>query len=166
METAFFLLFAGMAVLSALVVVVARNPVHSALSLMVCFVQIAALFILLGSPFLAVIQIFVYVGAVMVLFLFVIMMLDVRKDVHVRFRTGGVPALIVLVLLGTEMLALLLGNGYIPALSAAAGEGVAGSVKELSLTLFTDYLLPFEVASVVLLVALIGAVVLARREAE
>lgn len=164
METAFFLLFAGMAVLSALVVVVARNPVHSALSLMVCFVQIAALFILLGSPFLAVIQIFVYVGAVMVLFLFVIMMLDVRKDVHVRFRASAVPALIVLVILGAEMLALLLGSGHIPALSAAAGPDVAGSVKELSLTLFADYLLPFEVASVVLLVALVGAIVLAKKE--
>ena len=165
METAFFLLFAGIAALSALMVVVARNPVHSALSLMVCFIQIAALFVLLGSPFLAVIQIFVYVGAVMVLFLFVIMMLDVRKDVHVRFRTGGVPALTVLILLGGEMLVLLLGSEHIPALSTAE-EVVASSVKELSLTLFADYLLPFEIASVVLLVALIGAVVLARREAE
>ena len=148
METAFFLLFAGIAALSALMVVVARNPVHSALSLMVCFIQI-----------------FVYVGAVMVLFLFVIMMLDVRKDVHVRFRTSGVPALTVLILLGGEMLVLLLSSEHIPALSTA-GEGAAGSVKELSLTLFADYLLPFEIASVVLLVALIGAVVLARREAE
>ncbi len=165
METAFFLLFAGMAVLSALVVVVARNPVHSALSLMVCFDQFAALFILLGSPFLAVIQIFVYVGAVMVLFLFVIMMLDVRKDVHVRFRASAVPALAVVAFLGAEMLAMLLGSEHIPALSAVVGPGVAGSVKELSLTLFADYLLPFEVASVVLLVALVGAIVLAKKEA-
>ncbi|MEE1563107.1 MAG: NADH-quinone oxidoreductase subunit J, partial [Alphaproteobacteria bacterium] len=78
MEAIFFLTFAALAVASALGVVLLRNPVHCAISLMVCFIQVAAIFVLLRSPFLAVVQIFVYVGAIMVLFLFVIMMLDIR----------------------------------------------------------------------------------------
>ena len=167
-EFGVFLFFAVVAVASALVVVIARSPVHSALALMVSLVQVAALFILLGSPFLAVIQIFVYVGAVMVLFLFVIMMLDVRKAARVRFLRGRtVPTLGVLVLLGAEMLILLLGSERFPA-SAAGGEGAfgTGTLKELSTTLFTDYLFPFEVTSVILLVALVGAIVLARSEAD
>ena len=163
MEFGFFLLFAAVAVASALLVVIARSPIHSALALMVCLVQVAALFILLGSPFLAVIQIFVYVGAVMVLFLFVIMMLDVREAARVRFLRGGtIPTLVVLVLLGAEMLILLLGSERLPVPPALG----AGSLEGLSTTLFTDYLFPFEVASVILLVALVGAIVLARSEAD
>ena len=133
-----------------------------------CLVQVAALFVLLGSPFLAAIQIFVYVGAVMVLFLFVIMMLDVRKAARVRFLRGRtVPTLVVLVLLGAEMLILLLGSERFPA-SAAGGEGAfgTGALKELSTPLFTDYLFPFEVTSVILLVALVGAIVLAKSKAD
>ena len=168
MEFGFFLLFAAITVASALLVVIAKSPIHSALALMVCLVQVAALFILLGSPFLAAIQIFVYVGAVMVLFLFVIMMLDVREAARVRFLRGGtVPTLVVLVLFGAEMLILLLGSERFPA-SVAGEEGVSGegALERLSTTLFTDYLFPFEVASVILLVALVGAIVLARSEAD
>lgn len=165
-EFGFFLFFAAVAVGSALLVIIARSPIHSALSLMVCLVQVAALFILLGSPFLAAIQIFVYVGAVMVLFLFVIMMLDVREAARVRFLRGGtISTLVVLVLLGAAMLILLFDSERLPA-SPAGGEGTlgAGSLERLSTTLFTDYLFPFEVASVILLVALVGAIVLARSE--
>lgn len=168
MERAFFLLFAAVAIGSGLMVIMARNPIHSALSLIVSLVQVAAIFVLLGSPFLAAIQIFVYVGAVMVLFLFVIMMLDVREAARVRFLRGGtIPTLVVLVLLGAEMLILLLDSERFPA-SPAGGEGAlgAGSLERLSTTLFTDYLFPFEVASVILLVALVGAIVLARSEAD
>ena len=168
MEFGFFLFFAVVAIASALVVVIARSPVHRALALMVSLVQVAALFILLGSPFLAVIQIFVYVGAVMVLFLFVIMMLDVREAARVRFLRGGtIPTLVVLVLLGAEMLILLLGSERLP-VSAAGGAGAFGpdALERLSTTLFTDYLFPFEVTSVILLVALVGAIVLARSEGD
>ncbi len=167
MEKAFFLLFAGVAVGSGLLVVIARNPIHSALALMVCLVQVAAFFVLLGSPFLAVIQIFVYVGAVMVLFLFVIMMLDVRKEARTPFLEKGTrPMLVVLAVLGGEMLALLIGSGGLSALSSSPDAGGAGTLVDLSKALFGEYLLPFEVASVILLVALIGAIVLARREAD
>jgi NADH-quinone oxidoreductase subunit J len=167
MEQAIFFLFAVVAVASGLLVVLARDPIHSALSLIVSLVQVAAIFILLGSPFLAAIQIFVYVGAVMVLFLFVIMMLDVRKEARARFLEKGVaPTLVVVVLLGGEMLALLLASDRLPTLASGARPDSAGSLEELSKTLFSDYLFPFEVASVVLLVALVGAIVLARRETD
>jgi len=164
-EREFFLLLAVVATGSGLLVVVAKNPIHSALALVACFVQIAALFVLLGSPFLAVIQIFVYVGAVMVLFLFVIMMLDVRKEAQTRFlRNGAAPSLVVLLALAGEMFLLLVGSARLPAISAPVQTASRPSIEALSLALFRDFLLPFEVASVILLVALIGAVVLARSE--
>lgn len=166
MEEAFFIFFAMIAIGSALMVVLAKSPIRSALSLMVCFVQIAAIFVLLRSPFLAVIQIFVYVGAVMVLFLFVIMMLDVRKEAETRFLVRGkVPILTITALLGAEMMALVLASTRFPNLSGDVNTP-PGTVNELSKSLFRDYLLPFEIASVILLVALVGAVVLTRKEEE
>jgi len=162
LEREFFLLLAFVATGTGLMVVVAKNPIHSALALVACFIQISALFVLLGSPFLAVIQIFVYVGAVMVLFLFVIMMLDVRKEAKTRFLGKGIiPIGLVLVILGLEMIFLLVQS---PQVSQAMIPGSPIPLEEVSLALFRDYLLPFEVASVILLVALIGAVVLARDE--
>lgn len=162
MEREFFLLLAIVATVSGLLVVVAKNPIHSALSLVACFVQIAALFVLLGSPFLAVIQIFVYVGAVMVLFLFVIMMLDVQKEAKTRFlEKGAIPTAIVLFALGLEMIFLLMQG---PRTYPIMASETPIPIEKVSMALFRDYLLPFEVASVILLVALIGAVVLAREE--
>src|SRR3972149_5163716 len=96
MEKIFFLIFALIAVASAIAVISLKNPVHSAISLMVCFFQVAAIFVLLRSPFLAAIQIFLYVGAVMVLFLFVIMMLDIRKAIIERFVPGGLLWVVVI----------------------------------------------------------------------
>jgi NADH-quinone oxidoreductase subunit J len=160
-----FLVFAGAAVVTALAVVLARNPVHSALALMACFLQISAIFVLLEAPLLAVIQIFVYVGAIMVLFLFVTMMLDIREATLERFLpSGNLPALVMLVLLGVEMLALVLWSDRFLVSAPPAGASTGGEIRELSTTLFNDYLLPFEVASVILLVALVGAIVLARKE--
>lgn len=164
MGQGFFLLFAAASVIAALTVVLARNPVHCALALMVCFLQISAIFVLLDAPLLAVIQIFVYVGAIMVLFLFVIMMIDVREAVSQRFLPGGnLPALAMLVLLGVEMIMLVLWSDRFSATERVAMP-TGGDVRQLSTTLFADYLLPFEVASVILLAALVGAIVLARKE--
>lgn len=166
MEREFFLLLSAVAIASALLVVVARNPVHSALALVACLIQIAALYVLLGAPFLAVVQIFVYVGAVMVLFLFVIMMLDVRKEAQTRYLKNAVlPGVVVLAVLSGELIVLLTQSTR---LHAVMGPGqpitTQPSVENLSLLLFQDFLLPFEVASVILLVALIGAVILARAD--
>ena len=101
-EQIFFFVFAILAVGSAIAVVSLRNPVHSVISLMVCFLQMAALFVMLRSPFIAVVQVFVYVGAVLVLFLFVIMMLDIAKAGMERFVSGG--QLWVIALLGVLLL--------------------------------------------------------------
>ncbi|MBY5524266.1 NADH-quinone oxidoreductase subunit J [Rhizobium leguminosarum] len=164
MDQGFFLLFATVSVITALTLVMARNPVHSALALMACFLQISAIFVLLEAPLLAVIQIFVYVGAIMVLFVFVIMMIDVREAVLQRFLPGGnMAALVLLVLLGIEMVALVLWSGRFSLTQPVTVRG-GDQVRQLSTALFADYLLPFEVASVILLAALIGAIVLAQKE--
>ncbi len=164
MDQGFFLLFATVCVITALTVVLARNPVHSALALMACFLQISAIFVLLGAPLLAVIQIFVYVGAIMVLFVFVIMMIDVREAVLQRFVPGGnLPALVLVVLLGVEMFVLVLSSARFSVAEPVATRG-GDAIRQLSTTLFADYLLPFETASVILLAALVGAIVLARKE--
>jgi len=163
-----FYCFATILIGAALGVIFSRNPVHAVMFLVLAFFESAMLWLLIEAEFLAIVLVLVYVGAVMVLFLFVIMMLDVREAARVRFLRGRkVPTLGVLVLLGAEMLVLLLGSERLP-VSAAGGEGAfgAGTLKELSTTLFTDYLFPFEVASVILLVALVGAIVLARSEAD
>ncbi len=137
---------------------------HSAISLMACFVQVAALFILLRSPFLVVVQIFVYVGAIMVLFVFVIMMLDFRQVLRQRFLpTGMKPTLIVLAILGIQMLFMFFSSDRLGEISAGGENPFEVTIMEFSVTLFTDYLLPFEVVSVILLVALIGAIVMAKR---
>lgn len=164
MDQGFFLLFATVSVITALMVVLARNPVHSALALMACFLQVSAIFVLLEAPLLAVIQIFVYVGAIMVLFLFVIMMTDVREAGLQRFLPGSnLPALVLLVLLGVEMFVLVLRSDRFSVTEPVAMRG-GDAIRQLSTTLFADYLLPFEVASVILLAALVGAIVLARKE--
>ncbi len=164
MDQGFFLLFATVSVITALTVVLARNPVHSALALMACFLQISAIFVLLGAPLLAVIQVFVYVGAIMVLFLFVIMMIDVREAVLQRFMPGGnLPALVLVVLLGVEMLVLVLSSARFSVTEPIARPS-DDEIRQLSTTLFADYLLPFETASVILLAALVGAIMLARKE--
>ncbi|MDX8466805.1 NADH-quinone oxidoreductase subunit J [Mesorhizobium sp. VK23B] len=166
MDQGFFLLFAAASVVTALTLVLARNPVHSALALMACFLQISAIFVLLEAPLLAVIQIFVYVGAIMVLFLFVIMMIDVREAVLQRFLPGSnLPVLVLLVVLGFEMLVLVLRSERF-AIAQPVAMRTGGEVRQLSTTLFADYLLPFEVASVILLAALVGAIVLARKEPQ
>ena len=164
MDRGFFLLFAAASVIAALTMVLARNPVHSALALMACFLQISAIFVLLEAPLLAVIQIFVYVGAIMVLFLFVIMMIDVREALLERFVPGGnLPALVLVAVLGAEMLVLVNWSDRFSATEPVATQ-TGGEVRQLSTTLFADYLLPFEAASVILLAALVGAIVLARKE--
>ncbi len=164
MDQGIFLLFGAASVITALTVVLARNPVHSALALMACFLQISAIFVLLDAPLLAVIQIFVYVGAIMVLFLFVIMMIDVREAVLERFLPGdNLPAVVLLVLLGAEMLVLVLWSDRFSVLEPDVVR-TGDEIRQLSTTLFADYLLPFEAASVILLAALVGAIMLARKE--
>jgi NADH-quinone oxidoreductase subunit J len=160
----FFYLFSAVAVASGVMVISARNPVHSVLFLILAFFNSAGLFILLGAEFLAMILVVVYVGAVAVLFLFVVMMLDIdftelRRGMLNYLPVGGTIGLILLV-----ELALVLATWNIAAGSAAVSDPVAASTvtntQALGLILYTKYIYYFQVAGLILLVAMIGAIVL------
>jgi NADH-quinone oxidoreductase subunit J len=170
--SAFFYLFAGITVASAFMVIAARNPVHSVLFLILAFVNAAGLFLLMGAEFLAMILVVVYVGAVAVLFLFVVMMLDVD---FVELRQGFLQYLPVGMLVGMIVLAelvLVVGSWAVAPDAASLVAAPAPSGGEISNTLaigrvlYTDYLFYFQAAGFVLLVAMIGAIVLTLRHKE
>jgi NADH-quinone oxidoreductase subunit J len=165
----FFYLFAGICVASAVMVIAARNPVHSVLFLILAFVNAAGLFIMMGAEFLAMILVVVYVGAVLVLFLFVVMMLDVdfaelREGFINYLPVGALVGIVFLVELLLIVGAWAIGPGLpkAPALSVPA----ASNTEALGLVLYTRYVYFFEVAGIVLLVAMIGAIVLTLRHKE
>lgn len=160
-STIFFYLISVLLVLSSLMVVFLRNVVHCALALVVALFLIAVLFVMLHAPMVGVLQVLVYAGAIMVLFLFVIMFLNPTAPEPRRKLWWGFGSLGALLL--TASLAALLSNGEPPADPVAATE-IFGSPEMLGKSLFTEFVLPFEIASVLLLVAIIGAVVLAKRE--
>ena len=154
----------------AVMVVTTRDTVHSVLFLVLDFLFVAALYVLLGAPFLAAIQVLVYAGGIVVLYLFVVMLVNLKRppEVHAdpqrRTRLGFFLAAAVLVELG-----VIAGYGYAkpaPALAAAATASVplTGNTEQVGWLLYTSYLIPFEIASMLLLVAMIGAIVLAKRE--
>ena len=163
----FFYLFAGVCIASAFMVIAAKNPVHSVLYLILAFVNASGLFVLLGAEFLAMILIVVYVGAVAVLFLFVVMMLDVD---FAELRQGVLQYLPVGALVGAVFLAELLlvvgawviGPTVPQAISAPIPETVSNT-EALGRVLYTQYIYYFQAAGVVLLVAMVGAIVLTLR---
>jgi NADH-quinone oxidoreductase subunit J len=159
--TIFFYMISVLLVLSSLMVVFLRNVIHCALALVVALFLIAVLFVMLHAPMVGVLQVLVYAGAIMVLFLFVIMFLNPTTPEPRRKLWWGFASLGALLLAGA--LAALLSNGEPPADPVAATE-IFGSPEMLGKSLFTEFVLPFEIASVLLLVAIIGAVVLAKRE--
>jgi len=162
----FFAIFAAVAVLCAINVVLQKHPISSALSLVGVMASLAVLYLLLGGEFIAMAQIIVYAGAVMVLFIFVIMLLnsgiEVRRGRSWMATLFGIPAL--LGLLG--LLAALLVRWFPDAPVVKFGDFTGGTAKEVGYALFTSYLLPFEVTSVLILIAILGAVVLARKELD
>ena len=158
----FFYLFAGVCVASAVMVVTSRNPVHSVLFLILAFVNAAGLFVMLGAEFLAMILIVVYVGAVAVLFLFVVMMLDVD---FAELRHGFLNYLPIGALIGGVLLAelLLVVGGWVIAPAARQAAAAATNVtntQALGLVLYTKYVYVFEAAAVILLVSMVGAIVM------
>jgi NADH-quinone oxidoreductase subunit J len=149
-------------------VVTTKDTVHSVLFLVLDFLFVAALYVLLGAQFLAVIQILVYAGGIVVLYLFVVMLVNLKRpaeaheDPHRRTRLGLVLSAVVL-----GELALITVSGYAkpaPAMVPAMAIPVTGNTQEIGWMLYTSYLIPFEIASMLLLVAMIGAIVLAKRE--
>ena len=167
METLLFYLFGVVALIAAIAVVALRRVFNAALALIVCLSSLAGIYLLLEAPFIAAVQIIVYAGAIMVLFLFVIMLLDpFGGPAHVDKRKY---LAVVGCVLGTAAILLMVPilRTYDPARAprgvAAPGAGL-GSVARFAQALFQDYLLPFEVTSVLILIGIIGAVVLAKRE--
>ena len=160
-----FFAFAALAVGSAVAVISARNPVHSALFLVLTFFSVACTWIIAGAEFLGVALVVVYVGAVMVLFLFVVMMLDVdvapMNEGFVRHLPVG---LVVAVVMLVELLALIGVMAFVDTpLSPIVAEAEASNTAWIARRLFTDFLLPFEVAAVILTVAVVAAVTLTLR---
>jgi NADH-quinone oxidoreductase subunit J len=167
-----FVIFAVLALASAIAVIVARNPVHSALFLLMSFLLVACIFILQQAEFVGAVQILVYAGGIMVLFLFVVMLVNPRTVNTVKvFQHQWDLALVLfpvfllpfLYILWTEKFPEVPSN--LEALRSVGGKA-AGNTEAVAWVLFRDYLVPFEVASVFLLVAMIGAVVLGKRSLE
>ena len=162
-EAVLFYAFTALMVLAAGSVVLNRRPIYSVLSLLAVMLCLAALFVILGAYFLAGLQVLLYAGAVLVLFLFVLMLLNLEQDALARakrFTLGGAGALAALLLLWT-LLRIALASGRAGALSAAPSAN--GTVESIGRLLFTAYLLPFELTSFLILAAIIGAVTLAKR---
>jgi NADH-quinone oxidoreductase subunit J len=166
----FFYLFAGLCVASAFMVIAARNPVHSVLYLILAFVNAAGLFVMMGAEFLAMILIVVYVGAVAVLFLFVVMMLDVD---FAELKQGALQYLPIGLLIAGIFLAelfLVVGAWVIgPGLPQAIVSPIPGNISNteaIGLVLYTQYVYFFEVAGMILLVAMVGAIVLTLQHRE
>ena len=167
METGLFYLFGGIALLSAVSVVAQRRLVYSAISLIVCLCALSGIYLILKAQFIAAVQVIVYAGAIMVLFLFVIMLLDPFSPAILtdkRKRLGYIA-----VSLGGVGLALLYPLLRAYDLSKVPREPQAlvpaSDVHRIGTALFTEYLLPFEVTSILILVGIIGAVVLAKKQA-
>ncbi len=164
-QTALFYVLAAILVFAALRVVTARNPVHAALWLVLAFFTAAAHWLMLRAEFLAIALVLVYVGAVMVLFLFVVMMLDVNFDnLRKQFRSYLPVGATVFVLTLLEMALVLLGNRLTGVTGNVAPPPGGSNTKALGVLLYTDYAYPFEIAAVVLLVAIIAAIALTHRQ--
>ena len=160
--TATFYIFAAILIFAALRVITTRNPVHAALWLVLCFFTASGLWILLKAEFLAIALVLVYVGAVMVLFLFVVMMLDVNFDnLRTNFRSYVPVGATVGVLVLVEMALVLIGSGVGGDAAPPAAEG--SNTKALGKLIYIDYVYPFEIAAVILLVAIIAAIALTHR---
>ncbi len=176
MAELFFFYFAGVIVTTAVLVVALRNPIYSALSLLILFFHVAGLYVTLHAEFLAAVQVIVYAGAILVLYLFVVMLLNLKRED--RYHSQFPAAALVGITLITEVLLLLYrhdlaggagaptaSGGVSPSASARLSAGaVEGNTETIGEVLYSTYLFPFEVASLILLVAMIGAIILAKRD--
>jgi len=166
MSPTIFLILASLAIISAMFVVFAKNPVHSVLALIVTFFSIAGLYLLMNAQFLFVVQIIVYAGAIMVLFLFVIMLLNTESDIEHGFQIKG-PDFVMIALtvlsFAITCIALMAGKGAVNApMETMPVDG--GNTLAVAKVLFVNYLWPFELASVLILMAIVASIVIAKRD--
>lgn len=165
MDSVIFFYFASVIVFTAALVVAARSPIYSALALLVMFFHVAGLYITLHAEFLAAIQIIVYAGAILVLYLFVVMLLNLKRDEH--YHRQGKLGLLLGVTLLAETLLLAISRGIVDFRTAVPVKPEAGTVvgntESIGEVLYSTYLFPFEIASLILLVAMIGAIILTKK---
>ena len=167
MATFFFFYLSGVIVLTAILVVTLRNPIYSALSLLILFFHVAGLYVTLHAEFLAAVQIIVYAGAILVLYLFVVMLLNVKREerYHSQFPIAALLGVTIL----TEVLLLAVRHSLSPEDAAPlqnlpVRDAVSGNTETIGEALYSTYLFPFEIASLILLVAMIGAIILAKKD--
>lgn len=166
MEQVAFYILAFLAIVSALFMITRTNPVHSALWMLLTFFSVAGIFVQLDAEFIAAIQVLVYAGAILVLYLFVVMLLNPKSHgfikIPFRYAIGTVVSIIIVIqtLIAVKTTDVLGQKGDITDTVTSQ----YGNVKLFGKALFTDFLVPFEIASILLLVAMIGAIVLARKE--
>jgi NADH-quinone oxidoreductase subunit J len=160
-----FWLLSALALFSALMVLVSKNPVHSVLWLIVVFFAISGHYILLNAQFLAIVNLIVYAGAIMVLFLFVIMLMNLNNETEPQrnsmIKLAGVVAGCLLL---TVMVSAVRSAGEISNSTATMSEGNIGLIENLGKVLFTQYVVPFEISSILFLSAMVGAVVIGKKE--
>ena len=158
-----FFVLAALAVLGAVSLILQRHPIHSALSLIVVMVALAGLYLLMGAEFVAAVQIIVYGGAIMVLFVFVIMLLNAGEEERTNFSKLATYAGIPLAVATAGLIAAAIVRSS-AGLSSPGPNGALTSTKRLSMLLFREFVYPFELTSFLILVAILGAIVLAQRE--
>jgi NADH-quinone oxidoreductase subunit J len=166
LETLFFIIVAAVAVLSSILVITCKNPINSALSLVMTFFCLATFYVMLDAPFMAAVQVIVYAGAIMVLIIFVIMLLNIRTETGRRSSHSlfiGVATGLFLLFQIIYFLSRSSLTGAKGSVNAALINRV-GHIELIGTGLYTEFLLPFEIASILLLVAIVGAVVLAKKK--
>lgn len=166
LNKAIFIYFAAVIVISAVLMITRRNPIHSVLFMLLLFFHIAGVFVLLNAEFLAAVQLIVYAGAILILYLFVVMLLNVDKERSAKRANRYWPLIAGFGVLIAAEIVLLLARGTFPAGAGQLMKPGFGGVNALGVELYSKYLIPFEIASVILLVGLIGAVMLAKRVKE
>lgn len=164
MNQLIFLYFAVVILVSAVLTITRRNPVHSVMFMLLLFFHIAGVFVLLNAEFLAAVQLIVYAGAILILYLFVVMLLNVDRESTAARANRFWPWVVAFGVLIAGEVIVLIARGTFPA-DAGRPMQPAG-VKELGVLLYQKYMVPFEVASVILLVGLVGAVMLAKKNAK
>ena len=165
MEQVFFFYFALVIAASSVLVVALRNPIYSALSLLIMFFHVAGLYVTLHAEFLAAVQVIVYAGAILVLYLFVVMLLNLKQDERYHRQWPAAAAMGSVLVLEAVVITLVKERPSVgrPPVPQTAPEGL-GNTEALSDVLYSTYLFPFEVASLILLVAMIGAIILAKKD--
>ena len=161
--TFFFYFLSGLAIVSGVLVITRKNPVHSALALILTLLSVAGLYLMLYAPFVAGVQIILYVGGIMVLFLFVIMLINIeRSEKEKQFNQQWIPGILAAAALGVLFVLIYVKGRTLfsqPVISFPEGE----NTQRIGQMLYSNYMFPFEIASLLLLVAIIGAVVMAKK---